>query len=230
MNEMEISEQHRKSYNEEREKRSQLEQQETPNVVNVFLDTVAEKIRIKRELVEGLRMDTQWFDAASPNEFEWVRGCPDYFGVIFSGEMNFLFFELKIKDDGEFNKTIYGGITKGGSVIAQYGCTSFYLDIVPVHRNMNEFCDNTGLPKEKFLVLFSSPKAAADNIYVISLAEINDIVDNGWNGIPIQAYGEGYGKVAYLIPKNSTRKLSTLSRDDFIALLSTNAFLPEYIY
>lgn len=218
---------HRAAYQSERPARWSMEDNQAMSVVMTFLDIVSARIGLPRDRAEVRRLDDYWFDVYTPDQVEWVKGCPDYFGLIFSGNIRFLFFELKIKKDGEFRLTRTGGKTKSGTSVAKYGCTSFYLDIVPVLRNMNDFCDKAGLPKDKFQVLFAEPGAGAAGINLISLEAINQMIAEGWNGLPIQKYGEGYGQETYLIPKGAMTSLDKLTAAQIMAIASERSILPD---
>lgn len=218
---------HKAAYQSERSVRWSMEDNQAMGVIMTFLDVVANRLELPRDRVEVRRLDDYWFDVYSPDKVEWVKGCPDYFGLIFSGNIRFLFFELKIKKNGEFLLTKTGGKTKLGTQISKYGCTSFYLDIVPVLKNMNDFCDNAGLPKDKFLVLFAEPGAGANGINLISLDAINSMIANGWNGMAIQQFGEGYGKPTYLIPREAMTSLTDLTSTQIMGLASERSILPE---
>lgn len=222
-----LTNEHRAAYQSERPVRWSMEDNQAMSVIMTFLDVVAARLGLPRDRVEVRRLDDYWFDVYAPDSVEWVKGCPDYFGLIFSGNIRFLFFELKIKKDGEFRLTRTGGKTRSGTSIAKYGCTSFYLDIAPVLRNMNDFCDKSGLPKGKFQVLFAEPGAGADGINLISLDTINRMIADGWNGIAIQKYGEGYGQDTYLIPKAAMTALSELTAAQIIEIASERSVLPE---
>ena len=170
-----------------------------------------------------IRLDNLWFeqyDIDVPAN-EWAKGTPDYvISINNQGTLHFLHTEIKIKDQ-EFRKTVNGGTSRGGSIIPNYGCESFYLDIIPVYRNMLDFAQRTGLPKSKFIIdFFSRPYGTH---HIITLEKIEAIILNGWNGIQIGTYGEGYGQNTYLIPKNATQNLNTLSAQSILALSICNA-------
>lgn len=222
-----LTKEHRAAYQSERPVRWSMEDNQAMSVIMTFLDVVAARLGLPRDRVEVRRLDDYWFDVYAPDSVEWVKGCPDYFGLIFSGNIRFLFFELKIKKDGEFRLTRTGGKTKSGTSIVKYGCTSFYLDIVPVLRNMNDFCDKSGLPKDKFQILFAEPGAGVNGINLISLDAINRMIADGWNGIAIQKYGEGYGQNTYLIPKSAMTALSELTVAQIMEIANERSVLPE---
>ena len=138
---------HREAYLNEKQKRWDMENKSANTIIETFTAYIVQKLPfLIKENIKFQRFDELWFEAYSPDENEWVKGCPDFIGSLTHRETRFLFIELKIKDDGIFRKTCTGGATKNGSVIPNYGCQSFYLDIVPVYRNMKDFCLKTSLP------------------------------------------------------------------------------------
>lgn len=172
-----------------------------------------------------IRYDNLWFEAFPPEENAWVRGAPDFVIAIETADgTRFFKTEVKLKDQ-EFRMTARGGTTRKGSSIPNYGCVSYYLDVTPVHSNMVEFCERSGIHPSNFIVAFIN---IADNEYqIITLNEINNLISNGWNNVPLAIYGEGYGQRAYLIPKDATRALNTLSQNDLLSMAMNNAALPN---
>ena len=160
------------------------------------------------------RYDKKWLN----ENIEWTKGCPDYKVKIEFTSEQVLLFEVKIKNK-EFLKTLTGGATRNGSVVPNYGCTSYYLDVEPVYKNMNDFCINTKISSNSFVIAFvKAPNTNQENteIRVISLAKLNYLLqhNNGnkeWNNQPICYFKEGYGQGTYLIPKTATTDLDKLT-------------------
>lgn len=148
-----------------------------------------------------------------PEQYDWAKGTPDYAVYDSSNPRNFILLEIKLKAR-VFRKTAEGGRTSRGSEIIKYGCESYYLDIEPVYKNMREFCHNQGIDKEKFIIAFI-PFDDMREARIVSLHGIEKMIRDGWEKrtisgtimIPICKYGEGYGKRAYLIPKDATHRL-----------------------
>lgn len=198
------------SYDKEKAKRWGMAAKGEPEAIVVIAEELNSKLKASN--YELTRYDEEWFEIYPPNsDNEWVKGTPDYC-IDFSKEENHLFAYIEIKIKAvEFRKTFSGGTTRDGSSISKYGCSSYYLDIEPVYRNMNDFCDKIGLDKSKFVIVFISE--SYDCIRYITLKEVVDMTSSGWNGAPLCIYGEGYGATCYLIPKDATHKISKLSND-----------------
>lgn len=219
---------HKESYLSERAKRWSMENESANIIIETFATYIAQKLPfLIKKNIKFQRFDKLWFDVYSPDENEWVKGCPDFIGSLTHRETRFLFVELKIKDDGIFRMTHKGGVTKNGSVIPNYGCQSFYLDIIPVYRNMKNFCLKTSLPTHSFLILFAKKDAPPEDMYLITLAEIDIILDMGWKGIKIAEFGEEYGQKTYLIPQDATRLLTTITKEYLYSLLNQDSFMPH---
>jgi hypothetical protein len=174
----------------------------------------------------SIRLDNLWFEQYDMNlpVNEWVKGTPDYVVSINHNDTTKYFHtEIKIKDE-EFRKTQNGGTTRAGSTIPNYGCPSFYIDIEPVYRNMQDFANNSGLPKSKFIITFYD--RGNDSHHIITLEEVENILQNGWNGIQIGEFGEGYGERTYLIPRNATRNLNNLTETELLELSLDSVILP----
>ena len=216
-------------YNQEREQRWEMAKVNEPIAIKTICQNLSGILRTR---VSFLRYDKIRFDQfkdLSLPENQWVKGAPDY--VIRFGEPSrYLYSEIKIKNE-RFRKTCHGGITQAGSVISNYGCESFYLDIVPVYRNMCMFVDKIHLNKDQFIIFFASEDMR--EIRAITLQEIQDLIEKGYNSEPICIYSEGYGTITengrpadnYLIPVDSTHEMNQNfeeyawqhSADDFIA-------------
>lgn len=215
---------HREQYNNERVRRWGMAKYGEPRAAQRIAELIEEKID---DSVSINRYDVIWFSQYEPSvENEWVKGSADYYMTISLNNRNYtLYSEIKIKSQ-EYRKTIWGGRTARGSNISRYGCTSYYLDIIPVYRNMNDFCDKVGINKESFIVCFVSEDN--NNVNIISLAEINDLINNGWNNMNICTYGEGYGQRCYLIPKDATHDLEQMDESDIMNYFSLrNVILPQ---
>ncbi len=180
------------------------------------------------------RYDELWFSFCDPGSRDnpWVRGASDY--LIRLDPYGYFYAEIKIKAV-KFKKTEQGGTTRRGSPIARYGCKSFYLDRKPVYENMCEFSRNAGINPGAFLLLFVSEDM--EEIHVISLAEIIDLVENGYNGMPICEIQEGYGTnttegtaPSYLIPEAATHQITRKNREYLAAHATRRLVLPQKYY
>ena len=128
---------HKDAYHNQRQKRWTMENQNANKILKIFSVYLLKKLPfLSKDNIKFQRFYKLWFNAYSPKDNEWVKGCPDFICALSNCERKFLFIELKIKDDGIFRKTLRGGVTKIGSVIPNYGCLSFYLDIIPVYKNI----------------------------------------------------------------------------------------------
>ena len=180
------------------------------------------------------RYDVLWHDRYHIGDPEnpWVRGAPDYLLIL--GGTRFAYGEIKIKSR-KFHKTVRGGVTDRGTKIPCYGCESFYLDRIPVYENMCAFARKTGIDPQTFLLLFVSEDFS--EIYAISLAEIQDLVENGYQGEPLGEIQEGYGTQtaegtapSYLIPVDVTRLIAPDNKEYFWAHSSDSWMMPKERY
>jgi len=132
----------------------------------------------------------------------------------------YILVEIKLKSQ-EYRKTSIGGTTKNGSIVSNYGCNSYYLDVIPVHRNMNDFVLKTNNKPSAFIIAFV--KEDFSEINIISLAKINKMIKSGWNqngkNIDLCIYGEGYGQKAYLIPKDATTNGDKITKEQLENIL-----------
>ena len=132
----------------------------------------------------------------------------------------YILVEIKLKSQ-EYRKTSIGGATRNGSIVPNYGCNSYYLDVIPVHRNMNDFVLKTNNKPSAFIIAFV--KEDFSEINIISLAKINKMIKSGWNqngqNIDLCIYGEGYGKKAYLIPKDATTNGDKITKEQLENIL-----------
>ena len=218
---------HGSAYIADRAARWKLETTHAPALEATLAAAIAKIFELPTSSVEIHRFDKYWFEAHDPQSCEWVKGCPDYFAIIFGSKIRYIYIELKIKNV-EFQKTVSTAPrrTQAGSWTPPYGCPSYYLDIDPVFRNMNAFCKNSGILPIQLQVLFAKPDATADEMRLISLDAINNLILHGWNGIMIRPYGEDYGKETYLIPKDATKPLLSLTREDFLMSASDVLAVP----
>lgn len=212
----------RELYNRERNRRWSMAKGKEPEAI----DTVCRILRQGSEReVEKIRYDEIWFGQFAPDvqQNAWVRGASDYV-IRIDGE-RYVYAEIKLKSI-KFQKTKFGGTTQRGSVIANYGCESFYLDIVPVYENMCAFVEKTKIESRSFLIFFIDDQLS--EVHVISLEKIQSMIKNGFQGNPLCIFSEGYGTDTrygaapnYLIPELATESLTF----DYIDRHST----PEYI-
>lgn len=227
-----ILKEHQNNYQNERNTRWAMENIHGEKIINVLIEQLKLKLPfVASENFKHQRLDELWFEKYSPHKYNWVKGCPDFCISMSNKETRHLHVELKIKDSGVFRKTLTGGVSKYGSIVPNYGCESFYLDMNPVYKNMNDFCIQSKLSTDNFLILFSKSDASIENMYVITLSQINDLIKNGWNtagkNIPIAEFGEGYGKKTYLIPVEATKKLSSLDKNLIVNCLSIEKTIPH---
>lgn len=195
----------RERYEKEREARREMAREgEQPSI-----EALIKKINTRfTDNIIPVRYDNIWFKKYNPRHIEWVKGCSDYYLDISSNnDRRYMYIEVKIKNT-TFDATVYGGI-RSGQEISNYGCVSFYLDIEPVHRNMNDFCDRANIDKNNFIIMFINSNF--NSIRLISLLEINNLIEYGWNGVDISEFGANYGRRSYLIPIDATHRLEDLS-------------------
>lgn len=223
-----IPRRHHSAYVAERGSRWALERSATPAVLTLIHTMLTTALSLPSRQLTFRRFDQDWFAAYPPDQQAWVRGAPDYCGTLWADPLLFLFLELKLKQRGIFRKTISGGVTRNGSVIASYHCPSFYLDVDPVFKNMSAFCLHTHLSPRHFLVVFAKPDAAPADIHLITLQNIHSLVRDGWQGVPLQKFDEGYGRRAYLIPQDATMALSRATVTDIIHWCSLTCPLPRF--
>lgn len=198
-------------YEEEREERWSMAKEGEP----IAMEAIQKRLSTYYGLLKkAKRYDEQYFEKYDPQDDDnsWVRGASDY-SIEIDGEE--VLIEIKLKNQ-KFRKTNGGGTTRDGSTIRDYGCESFYLDINPVYKNMCEFCAHEGINPESFIIFFCGD----DNteLRYISLAKINELVNDGYQGLPLTEYGEGYGintgngrAITYLIPEDATIDISDRS-------------------
>ena len=188
--------------------------------INALADKINEKFGF---YVSFKRYDSIWFNSYDPNRNKWVRGCSDFYLIIdlTDDTKKIMYVEVKIKDT-TFYTTLGGGIRQNQQ-ISNYGCVSYYLDLYVVNH-MNKFCERANIKKNNFIVLFINSNF--DSIRLISLDEINSLVNNGWNNQKLSTFKGGYGSRSYLIPVDATNDINNMSLDFFISYLSDNVNLP----
>jgi len=221
-----IEQNHTKSYWKERQDRWGMAKSGEEKAIKVICNLFAKILDVPRNNIKYKRLDNIWFESCDINnhEYEWVKGAPDFVIKIFLPEKKYISVEIKLKSQ-EYRKTTSGGITKNGSIIPNYGCSSYYLDVVPVYKNMNDFVSKTDRKYPSFVIAFVKDDFSEVNF--ISLSMINKIIKGGWNNdgknIDICIYGEGYGRDTYLIPKDATTKGGKLTGEQL-----RNALLDDY--
>lgn len=197
-----------RQYESERKERWSMAKEGEPIAMEAIQKRLATYYGLLRQ---AKRYDEQYFEKYDPQNADnsWVRGASDY-AVEIDGEE--VLIEIKLKNQ-KFRMTNGGGITRDGSIIRDYGCESFYLDIIPVYKNMCEFCAHEGIDPASFIIFFCGD----DNteLRYISLAKINELVNYGYKGSQLTEYGEGYGTntengraITYLIPEDTTIDIS----------------------
>ena len=214
-------------YNQERKKRWKMAKDKEPEAIGVICDILS---TVSKSHIEYSRYDEIWFEKYNPSfpENEWVKGASDY--VIEIEKQRYIYAEIKIKSQ-KFKKTVQGGMTKKGSYITPYGCESFYLDIVPVYKNMCEFVEKVCIDSNKFVIFFVNEKM--EEVYAISLKEIKKLIKDGYRSKPICIFSEGYGTSTeygaapnYLIPVDATHKVDEGIKE-YIQKYSTENFVVE---
>lgn len=202
-------------YNEERAIRHKAAQEYEQPSVELVVDLINQKS--PETIADFTRYDEEWFEKYDLNDKtnEWVKGASDYLvNINKAGSDNvYSFVEIKYKTQ-TFRKTVNGGTTLSGSVIPNYGCESYYLDVIPVWRNICDFINRNNIPSNSFWLAFVNEDIS--DVQIISVKKISEILKNGWNGQPIGEYGEGYGQRAYLIPKQATVRLADLKINDVL--------------
>lgn len=207
-------------YNQEREKRWTMAKDKEPEAIAAICNILSS---VSGCNIEYSRYDEIWFKKFDPSipENEWVRGASDY--VIEIEKKRYVYAEIKIKSV-KFKKTVTGGKTKKGSEITNYGCESFYLDIVPVYQNMCLFVNKVHIDSDKFIIFFINEEMS--EVHAISLKELQELIKSGYNSKPICIFSEGYGTNTkygaapnYLIPINCTHKVD----ENFIQYMHTHS-------
>lgn len=217
----------RQKYNDERDRRWNMAKQGEPRAIE---EACAQLTAALGQACCSARYDELWFDQFDPGLLEnsWVRGAPDY--VVAIGGEGYLYTEIKIKAI-KFEKTMWGGTTQNGSRISRYGCKSFYLDRVPVYENMCAFSQRVGIAPESFLLLFVSKDM--EEVNAISLAEIQELIENGYCGQPFCEIKDGYGTKtqegtapSYLVPEKATHPIGADSAAYFRGHMAPELVLP----
>ncbi|MFJ8263371.1 hypothetical protein ACIQ4I_15685 [Rummeliibacillus sp. NPDC094406] len=202
-------------YNEERQMRHKAAQKYEQPSVELVVELINQKS--PKKIADFTRYDEEWFEKYDINDKtnEWVKGASDYLlNINITGnDTVFSYVEIKYKTQ-TFRKTISGGTTLSGSVIPNYGCESYYLDVFPVWNNICDFISRNSIPTNSFWLAFVNEDIS--DARLISAAKISKIIKNGWNGQPIGEYGEGYGQKAYLIPEVATVRLAELTLNEVL--------------
>lgn len=212
----------RELYNRERKRRWSMAKGKEPEAI----DTICRILRQgSGHEVEKIRYDEIWFGQFAPDvqQNAWVRGASDY--AICIDKERYVYAEIKLKSI-KFQKTKFGGTTQKGSAVANYGCESFYLDIVPVYENMCAFVEKTKIAARNFIIFFIDDQMT--EVHAISLEKIQSMEKNGYQGEPLCVFSEGYGTDTrygaapnYLIPELATESLTF----DYIAGHSTSEYI-----
>jgi len=217
-----IEQEHSTQYEQERQDRWGMASNGEKSAIIRICDLFARVLNISREDIKYTRLDEIWFDKYDINEYEneWVKGVSDFVVQILLSKEKYILVEIKLKSQ-EYRKTSIGGTTKNGSIVSNYGCNSYYLDVIPVHRNMNDFVLKTNNKPSAFIIAFV--KEDFSEINIISLAKINKMIKSGWNqngkNIDLCIYGEGYGQKAYLIPKDATTNGDKITKEQLENIL-----------
>lgn len=234
----------RQRYDNEREQRWGMARQNEEKAIIQVVELIKAKLGNYLQDISYTRYDEIIHEKFPPEKNEWAKGCPDYLikTVIKDSEnqSQYILFEIKLKAE-EYRKTTTGGETQKHTIITKYNCPSYYLDIVPVLRNMNDFCEQIKIDKLSFIVAFvpmnTNNTIDVNGIMVASLWRINYILENGWfyidntNGnkrvdFQLCEYGEGYGQVTYLIPKSATTNLKDITAEMLLTRLDITNNLP----
>lgn len=220
-----------KQYHDEEEKRRIMAEQGEPIAISMIAKRI-KSITGCGEIVEE-RYDEKWFELRKPEgSYRWLAGVSDYCLHISSHlgrghkepKNGYMYMEVKLKNT-MYKPTLTGGKTEDGILIPNYNCESYYLDVNPVHSNMNIFCENVGINKSHFVIAFVNLNNS--EIRIISLQQVNNLIETGWNENPIGIYGKGYGKKSYLIPKDATFDLSYCTKDmlrKYVSISRVNPF------
>lgn len=211
-------------YEKERSQRWELGEKGEPIIAKAVRDIVK---ALRKARTDVVRYDELWFEKYSPEENEWVRGCPDYYIQTENGEVFYI--EVKVKSK-PWDATIGGNKWKR---IPRYGCASHYLDEEPVYKNMNDFCVKTGLNKNNFLIVFSDINKK--DLRVISLQEIVNLISTGYLNSPIGRYSGGYGinnngerATSFLIPVDAMKNANDSGLNEYLSKHFENkVILPE---
>ena len=67
-------------------------------------------------------------------------------------------------------------------------------------------------------------------MFLITLAEIDAIIQTGWKGIKIAEFGEEYGRKTYLIPQDATMPLTNINKEYIYSLLHEFKFILNLLY
>lgn len=219
-----MSREHELTYNSERSERWELAEK----LEKETMAKVLEKLRIVFPEAKSCRYDKNWFEYAIPEANDWVRGVSDY--VVALSKEEGIFAEIKIKRK-LFRKTKFGGTTANGSIIPKYGCESAYLDVQPVFSNINQFLDMFAVPKESFFFFFASTEDT--QIRTISVAEVEALIETGYNGVQLCTFGEGYGTktengraICYLIPIDAMHVLGENDKEYFKGKTTSKIIFP----
>lgn len=224
-----IEKDHADQYEQERQARWGMADNGEEVAIKMICDLFSSILDTSRENIKYARLDEVWFEAYDINkpENEWVKGVSNFVVQIFLDEEKYILVEIKLKSQ-EYRKTSSGGTTRNGSLVSNYGCNSYYLDVIPVHRNMNSFISKTNNNFSTFIIAFV--KEDFSEINIISLAKINQMIKEGWskneNKIDICIFGEGYGQDAYLIPKNATTDGNSITKQQLENILMDDYPLP----
>ena len=224
LGENKMSKAHENAYNLERNERWELAKEgEKPAMQKIIALLLPSFPNIKYH-----RYDEFWFNFVEPEKESWVRGVSD-FAVAFS-ESSGIFAEIKIKSK-MFRKTKTGGTTQNGSIIPNYGCESAYLDKQPVFENVGKFLEMFSIPKSSFFFFFDSTETG--KVYAISIAEIEELLSEGFDGVAIGMFGEGYGTktedgraVCYLLPIDAMHVLGTNDKEYFEGKTTEKIIIP----
>lgn len=218
----EIEKNHASQYEQERQARWGMADNGEEIAIKKICDLFSTILDISRDNVKYVRLDEIWFKKYNIEEIEneWVKGVSDFVIQITISKEQYILVEIKLKSQ-EYRKTSTGGTTRNGSLVSNYGCNSYYLDVIPVHKNMNNFVSKTNNNFSAFIIAFV--KEDFSEINIISLAKINKMIKDGWekNGekINIYIFGEGYGQNAYLIPKDATTDGNDISKQELERIL-----------
>ena len=225
----EIEKNHASQYEQERQARWGMADNGEEIAIKKICDLFSKILDISRDNVKYARLDEIWFNKYNIEkiENEWVKGVSDFVIQISISKEQYILVEIKLKSQ-EYRKTTTGGATRNGSLVSNYGCNSYYLDVIPVHKNMNDFVLKTNNNFSAFIIAFV--KEDFSEINIISLAKINKMISDGWekNGekINICIFGEGYGQNAYLIPKDATTNGKDISKQQLEVILMDDYPLP----
>ena len=98
---------HREAYLNEKQKRWDMENKSANTIIETFTAYIVQKLLfLIKENIKFQRFDELWFEAYSPDENEWVKGCPDFIGSLTHRETRFLFIDSSYAREEKLDKIV----------------------------------------------------------------------------------------------------------------------------